>query len=206
MSVIAAIAKWVRETSGLATGQVYWARQRGDTPPGTCIAMTLDNETPYGQDWLVQRDAENPVPAADLEFVMTGPRVSRLVLECLIGDQSWMTIRPDNILSKVVASRNLPNRSEELRAAGIGFGPVGAVTSLNVERAQIFDPRARVELTIHTISEVSELGTWIETIVVQPIVDGINGPQISIPPGASTDRDASSSAASSFTTGGARIP
>ncbi len=208
MSILGAIAEWVRVSSGLATGQVYWSRQRGETPPGTCIAMTLDGEIAVAQDWLVIQDAADPQPGADLEFVLTGPRVSRLVLECLIGDQSWMSVRPDQILSRVLASRNLPTRSAALRAAGIGFGPIGPVQSLNIERASIFDPRARVELAIHTISEVSELGTWIETVAFDPIIDGIQLPQVSIPPEpeASVDRSASSSSTSGFTTGGERVP
>lgn len=201
-----AIAKWVRETSGLAVGQVYWAKQRKGTPAGTCIAMTLEGELEYGQDWLVISDAPSPVPGADVQFTMTGPRVSRLVLECLIGDQDWMAVEPDRILSRVVASRNLPLRSEALRAAGVGFGPIGPIQPINIERAQIFDPRARVEITIHTISEVSELGTWIETVAIEPFVDEMPLPQISTPVETSTDRATTVNTASSFVTGGERIP
>lgn len=205
MSIRGAIAKWVRETSGLAVGKVYWAKQRGAIPSGTCISMTLEGETSYGQDWTSVRDAAAPVPGADIEIVLTGPRVSRLVLECYIGDQDWETVQPDKILSRVVASRNLPGRAAELRAAGVGFGPVGPIQPLNIERAQIFDPRVRVELAIHTISEVSELGTWIETTAVEPFVDDVPLAQVNAPVETSTDRVGTADTASSFVTGGERI-
>lgn len=180
-----AIFDWVSAGSGLVQGAdgidtVQWADQKPPRPSTCHISMRIKGELGFGQDWMTQSAAPAPVPGADLEFTMTGPRVSTLVLECFAGDQKWGAVRPDRKLSNVIAARNLPTISYALRRAGVGFGPIGPVQVLELARGVIFEPRALVEITIHTISRVSELGTWIERVEVAPTITA-NGQEIVLP-------------------------
>lgn len=164
-----AIYDWVSGVSGLTT---IWSRQKGPRPSTPHIVMTLAGEDEYGSDWMTAEllDEEDAEPGADVQFTMVGPRVVTLKLECFTVDQDWNEVRPERVLSRVLAGRRLPSKAVALRAGGVGFGTIGKILAVSVERAQIFEPRAEVEITLHSVSQVSELGTYIEKVEVTPTV------------------------------------
>lgn len=178
-TVAKAIYDWVVAGSGLAAAQVIWADQRGKQPSGCYIAMRIENEREFGADWeetstLAQSDDD------DVEVAVHGVRVATLVLECFAAGDPWSTAKPERRLRSVLTARRLPTVRFALRAANVGIGPVAPVQTLAIERAQLFEPRARVEVTLHLASVAAERSTWIETVKILPEVDGIQQPEITV--------------------------
>lgn len=163
-TVLDAIYDWVQSFSGLAEANVIWEDERGPTPEGTYISMELDLTRQFGHDWTEIADAEDPVPGADLQFSAVGARTAQLRLQCFAGCDRWITARPVERLGDILSARSLPSQRIALRQAGIGFGPISAVQSVQFQRAggSLFEPRAIVTMELHLVSRVSELGTWIE--------------------------------------------
>jgi len=180
-----AIRNWVANSSGLnadseGRGPVIWAKNRAPRPNAPYIALALSGDIEAARDWMVLKEIDegDPVPAApgaDIDFVMTGPRVEELTIDIFCNDDLWDTVRPERVLRRVLAARSLPSVAQALRAAGIGFGPITPIQSLAIERSTIFEPRARVTIAVHTISEVSERGTWIERAEITPEIKDAGG-------------------------------
>lgn len=184
-----AIHDWVKNSSGLVAdsagrGPVIWSGQKAPRPNAPYIALTLLGDQPVAQDWMTVEDVapEEAEPGADLEFTMVGPRSERLRIECFAAEEVWASVRPERVLRRVIAARRLPSHAQALRAAGIGLGPVGQVNLLAIDRAQLFEPRVQVEIALHTISEISERGTWIERVEIESEVSGITLPTVIVPP------------------------
>ncbi len=168
-----ALVTWIAAGAGISEDNVSWTQERGPGTKGCYIAITLGGEVEVGGDWTEVRDlaAEDRAPGADVAIVLKGPRTRSLKLECFAGGDPWVTARPEAKLARALKARNLPSHSQALRAAGVGFGPIGPVTVQGIERSKIFESRAIVEMTLHVVSEISELGTWIERVEITPILN-----------------------------------
>lgn len=164
-----AIHQWVVAHSGIAEDHVIWEEQRGPQPPtGTYISLMIRDVRSFGLDW-------NEITAYGdgIKHSIKGPRVATLVIQCFCGGRPWFEAQPQDRLETVIASRALPSRAQSLRAAGVGFGPIGPVDALAIERSTLFEPRARVEATIHLTSAVEELNTYIESVEAEETIGNI---------------------------------
>ncbi len=164
-----AIRDWVFTSSGLVAdsagrGPVVWARNKAPRPSKPYIAVSISAEREHGAPWTTTRDADDPQPGADLEIAVTNIATATLTLECFAVDHPWEVVRPEKVLSRVLASRNLPTRAEALRQGGVGFGPVGAVQLDELDRGGFTESLARATIVVHLANQVSELGTWMESI------------------------------------------
>ncbi len=176
-----AIYDWVVAGSELDEAQVIWAEERGPQPQGCYISMRIGDERSFGGDWVRQSepDGSDEDPTM-IMYTATGVRVLKLTLECFAAGDAWSTARPAARLARVLAVRRLPSIAEALSAARVGIGPITPVQVLELERAKIFEPRAQVEITLHLISEVSELVPSIDTVEIVPTFDEITSPTIEV--------------------------
>jgi hypothetical protein len=157
-----AIHSWVATASGLPQDRVVWGGQNGPRPPTPFIEMRCAALLSGGIDWVDTRDAENPEPGLELEYLVRGSRTAELQLTCFgdaVGDQSSTAI-----LDRVIAGAQLPSVKQALLAGRVGVGDSEPVTWLGrVINFSDFEPRAIVRVTLHLASEISELGTFVET-------------------------------------------
>jgi hypothetical protein len=163
-----AIHDWVVATSGLSATSIVWADQRApQAPAGLYIELRCSDPVPFGQDWDDIEQLVSPAPGAELKHRLRGTRVAVLEIACYPHGAKWRDAQPARRLNEIVSGRNLPLRAQALRAGGIGFGTIGKILDLNLERSTLFEPRSVVEVNLHLTSEVTELGTYIERTEVQ---------------------------------------
>lgn len=185
-----AIRDWVANGSGLSAdsagrGPAIWTGNRAPRPNAPYIALTLGGDLEASQAWTEVREIpeEEQVPGADVDIAMVGPQVEDLTIEIFCEDELWATVRPERVLRRILAARRLPTVAQALRTAGIGFGPVTAIQTLAIARSEVFEPRARVTIAVHTISEVTERGTTIEQMeFTADTVKNDGGEVLTIPP------------------------
>jgi len=113
-------------------------------------------------------------------YEATGHRVAELQLQCFAGGAKWRDARPVARLANVLSSRVLPVRSALLRAAGVGFGLIGPVQSLKLDRSTVLEPRAVVTMSIHLVSVQREIGSWIQHVELTPTINSVVQPTILI--------------------------
>lgn len=165
------IFDWVKSGSGLDDDNILWALEQGPSlPVGVFISMELHDEDTFGNDWLTYEAAEEPEAGAEIVVTSQGPRVSKLTLTAWSNGTKWKDSRPDLLLKQVRDSTNLPKIYDTLRAAGVGIGGWSAVRTVKVERSQIFDPCATLEVNIHTVDSISATDTDIKTVTVSATV------------------------------------
>jgi hypothetical protein len=95
-------------------------------------------------------------------YAVRGTRTACLWLQCFgeaVGDQNVIAI-----LDRVRAGAKLPSVKQALNTAGIGVGSSDPTRFLgrSINRAN-FEPRGILEIYLHLSSEISELGTFIQT-------------------------------------------
>lgn len=159
-----AIAAWVRAGSGLGIGQVIWAAQDGPRPATPYISIATVSIVRVGQDWADTHDAPSPAPGAEIEFRARGSRVVTLSLQCYATEPTGASMAMA-ILENVVASAVLPTHNDNLDAAGFGvsnFDPVSSISG--VINSSNFEPRAATQVRGFVSHEITELGTYIETV------------------------------------------
>lgn len=164
-TIEAAIHAWIVAGSGLAGTHVYWA-DRGDVPSGTRIVMrssTVDGES---HDWIDRESPEDPDPGEELLYVLRGPRIVTLSLQCIGGDEHGSD-QCLAILEAAITKRRLPSIARALSLAGVGFGKVGRSQAIPGNRSTVFEPRAVIEIPLHLASEVSEPGPSIAHVEVE---------------------------------------
>lgn len=170
-----AIFDWVVAGSELDEDHVIWEDERGPQPQGCYIAMQVGDERSFGADWsktsLIESSDEDN---GEIMYTLTGTRVLTLVLECFAAGEDWQTARPAARLARVITARRLPSIAFALSQARVGIGTIQPVQVLKLERAKIFESRARVEINLHLVAQVSETAPWIETVelTVEPNEDG----------------------------------
>lgn len=72
------------------------------------------------------------------------------------------------LLERVLASVVLPTPHAILRVANLGVSQVATIQSTDaVVNSTVFEPRAVVDVLVHCTSEITELGTFIETVELE---------------------------------------
>jgi hypothetical protein len=154
-----AIATWVA-----TGGATMWSDDDGPRPATPFVRMSIDGLLRRGVDAVTVEDAATPTAGAEIEHKVRGPRKLVLTLQCFATSPTG-TGRAIAILETIIASARLPTVRAALTAAKLGLGPVGAVKSMGgVINTANFEPRATVEIHLHTVAEQSEFGTYIETV------------------------------------------
>jgi hypothetical protein len=162
----AAIKAWAAAGSGLASDHVIWSRQGGPRPSGAFISMSILSVRPVGRDWVHTRDATVPAEGAEIVHVAQGVREAALRLQCFAGTATGATT-PQALLEAVVAAAKLPTRRAALIAAGVGILSMGTVLPIDgVIGSSVFEPRAVLEVRLLVSSEVTETGTFVESVEV----------------------------------------
>lgn len=156
-----AIATWIA-TGGVA---VTWAGQpHAPRPAPPFVRMRLEGVRMVGQDWIDVVDAAAPTAGAEIEHMARGTRTLTLSLQAFVVAGTG-ALAAAAILEKIITAARLPTARDALTAAGIGLGTVGMVKSIDgVINSATFEPRAVVDILLHTVSEQVETGTYIETV------------------------------------------
>lgn len=151
-----ALYLWVLSGSGLAADHVIWS-DRAPIPAGTYIGMRLKGGKTVSDDWL------KPEKTADNRIILhaRGTRNPTLELTCFAG-ANFGSARCEAILSRVVAALAFPDIRGILRTGDVGIGTIGPPRTVDGVRSQMFDPRAIIEILLHTSIDVAREGSAIE--------------------------------------------
>lgn len=176
-----AIIDWIKAGTGLAAGQVIWDGQNEGAPTGQYVSvlpLALDRQ---GRDWELTEanPASTGLDGVELIHKVQGPRFLTLSIQCFGGPVLGST-SPMGRLEQLGATSDLPDLAliddptpaEILRAGGLAladFGPIQSVGRLinTINTA----PRAAVTALLNLTSEVSKLGSYIETVLMTGTVD-----------------------------------
>lgn len=156
-----AIATWV----ALSGATPVWSAQpRAPRPAPPIVRMALDGVGVNGHDWIDVADAAAPTAGAEIEHTVRGMRTLVLTLQAF-ATVGTGALAAHALLEKVIASARLPTARDALRAAKVGIGEIGKIKRIDgVINSVTFEPRAVVEIVLHTVSELAETGTYIETV------------------------------------------
>lgn len=166
----AAIRAWVvAATSGLGVTDVIWADQRGPRLAAPYLTLKLGLRR-VGQDWLEVRDNEfsDGEDGEEIQHRQRGVREGALTLTCY-GSADGVeptAASPEAVLDAAQSGVRLPTAAAALRAANVGvldFGPVGGPSGT---LGGLLEPRAVLVARLSLSSEVSELGTYIESVEI----------------------------------------
>lgn len=166
-----ALYAWVKAGTGLPAAQVIWEQPGAPRPTGQYVAMRIGPVTRVGQDWLDIDDAASPAAGAELEFFSRGQRVTTLSLQCFAGPATGIHGAVQT-LDTLVSKSILPTLHDALVTAGVGILNFTPVQSTDGIVGEVFEPRALLTATLMLASEVSELGTYIETTELTNEVTG----------------------------------
>lgn len=155
-----AIHAWIVAGSGLPAGQVIWATQGGggQTPTGMYISMRIIAVDVVSDDWILSKAS-----GAAVVHSVRGTRNPMLEITCFAGP-NYGAGRAELVLARVPAAIRLPSIANRLRRADVSVGTVGKIRAVNGTRSGMFDPRAIVEIELHTTIELVEQGQSIETV------------------------------------------
>lgn len=161
-----ALHNWVVVGSGLDTQHVIWSRQSAPRPTPPYIAMSIANISQVGQDWIKVEDNVGGEAGEEVIHKARGQRKISLSLQCFGGESSG-DASSYSVLELVRSKSRLPTIRDSLRNAGVGILSIGQITSLDgIVGVVKFEPRATLESLLILSSEVTELGTYIETVKV----------------------------------------
>lgn len=160
-----ALRAWVVASSGLADSQVYWSDRGGPVPTPPCIAMSIDDITPQGTDWVTYSNAPAPVtPGQELVSKAQGMRTATLTLQCKAPNPTTAAptgaIVPGYTLTDVLSA--LPLYYQAIDDAGAGIGRASSTQTLPDMRGDILEPRAIATLELHLGSSIEGRETYIE--------------------------------------------
>ena len=157
-----ALHAWVVAGSGLAAHHVIWAAEAtggGPAPGGTYIEMRLIAVDRDSSDWLVSTRTSS----GDVLLHVQGTRRPTLELTCIAGER-YGSLRASQILDRVLTAVQQPTVAAILHAGGVGVGTRGKINVVPGVRSAMFDPRAVVEVGLHTMIDISEPGSAIESV------------------------------------------
>lgn len=165
-----AIHSWIVSGSGLSADKVIWKDQTGPRPSTPFVMMSIESIRNPGLDWRDAERLDNPDSGEEIRYSVRGMRVARLTLECF-GEATGDT-NPVSVLDATLSASALPSIRNALRTAKIGIGTIEPVRSLTgLINSVMREPRAMVTVGLHLTSELSELGTNIETVIYEIEVD-----------------------------------
>lgn len=160
----AALQAWVVAGTGLSANQVRWSQQDApQTRPMVTLQMSVART---GQDWLDVVDNPTPTAGAEILHKARGTRKATLSIQAFSADAVGAS-GARALLERLVSRAKLPSMTALLDAVNAGLAPLGEVTTIDgVVGSTRFDPRAMLEASFFLVSEVSESGTYIETVEV----------------------------------------
>lgn len=170
-TIEAGIHAWAVAGTPLVAANVIWAKDTGPRPVGTYIALSATVRT-IGRAWLDVRDADAPVPGA--EIIRTARTVKKLSLQIQCfdgsasGDASSMAV-----ISNLTEYASLPSQKALFKIAGWApavFDPV--LDFSGVRGGSKFEPRSIMTCHGYITGEVSETGTFIEFVSFENQIDG----------------------------------
>ena len=157
--ILEALRVWVASASGVTA---IFARQEGARPASPYITISVSTRR-IGQDWLDVEDADTPTAGAEIVHRARGQRELTITLQAFGGPVGETA--PAALLELVQAKSILPTPRDALNAAGIGIGTFGPVRVFDTLRnGDVLETRASMEVRGFIASEVSETGTYIETV------------------------------------------
>lgn len=163
-----AIHAWIVAGSGLDADHVIWSAEAtggGPMPSGTYVEMRLLATDTVSEDWVISRNESETIVNH-----VRGTRHPTLELTCFAGGR-YGANRAQSILTRVLAALRLPRVAALLRSSEVGIGDRGKVRVLEGRRSTMFDPRAVVEVELHTCIDITDIGSAIERVEME-LVDG----------------------------------
>jgi hypothetical protein len=165
-----AIHAWIVSGSQLAAANVRWAHQDSARAAGAWISLKVISDEGIGHDWIDIIDVEDPVVPAEgeigseIEHRVRSVREIVLSIQCFAGAATG-TASAVSILRRVAMAAKLPAARDALVAGRVGILALGPVQSIAELISTIdFEPRAMLEARLSAVDELSELGTYIETV------------------------------------------
>ena len=159
-------------TTGLAAGNVIWAQQDASRPAGAWISLAFLSLAEAGPPWLDVTEAVPPVDGAEILHTVRAQIVGSLEAQCFAGDATGAGSAVA-LLERVRERLRFPSVADPLVAAGVAVLDRGPVQQIGggVLNSAVFEPRAVLVLRFSAASEVTETGTFIETVEVDGVVD-----------------------------------
>jgi len=169
-SVENAIHAWVVAGSGLPADKVIWSLQTGPLLELPYITMRCAVVSTSGLDWIDLEFAANPTPENEVDYIVRGSRRALLELQCYADATDVTGMAAQSILGNVIASARLPSIRSALNTAKIGVSVAEPIQFLGQVADSVgFEPRAITRIPMHLVNEISETGTFIETVQIVPI-------------------------------------
>ncbi len=185
---------------GLAAGMPYWIRKfdankitfhsRFTDAINNVAAVDITGSAGTGTHTIVDR-ADTVRAGQEIQHKARGTREIRLTIQVFQGDTTLSSgaaspaaeaATPTQLAEQILAYVRLPSIRDALRAAGVGYLGPGPVNSLDGSLGfSVFEPRATVDVRLHAVSEVVEDGTVIETVELEPTVNGASQPAVWVP-------------------------
>lgn len=165
-TIESAIHAWVVAGSGLAGERVVFSGQNHPRPAKPFVTIRLDLSGPIGVPWLaVSNTAGSP---AGQEITRTSGSMKTLGVSMqAFSDSAAGAASPQAILGAVANAAGLASVRDALNTANVGVNSIGSVQRIDgVINSTRFEPRATMQVTCSVPAEVSETGTYIETVEV----------------------------------------
>lgn len=163
-----AIHTWVVAGSDLTASHVIWDYEGGKRPSLPYIEMSISDVDGVGHDW---HRREYVSVDDNLKITYQGHRTAVLTLQCFGVPGRGDGAVP--ILSDVISA--LAMYEYDLDLAEVGIGTTGPVTLIQGQRGGILEPRGRVEVNLHLISELERRTDYIERISITVVAKNVQG-------------------------------
>lgn len=163
-----ALFTWVVNATEIPAKRVVWEHQRAPRPDSSTtpfIEMMITELRKFGYDWEDVSDNPSPSPGAEIIRTARGSRVCVLSIQCFSKYMIGGTVQNAmSALNDIVSF--FPFAADALRANDIGvmeFGPWrGGPLPIPIG----LDPRAKLDVTFSTSSELSMPDTYIQYVSV----------------------------------------
>lgn len=166
-TIRAALVAWVRAATSLGAENVFWSQAGRPRPSGRYVELRARRVGVVGRDWVDASTTDTPDPGEEVTHTVRGAREIAVEMQCFEGIGTSTADTPADYLERALLAARLPSRVAAFAVAGIGLGKVGPVLAMDGDLGfSVFEPRAVVEVRFHATSEVTELGTSIETVEV----------------------------------------
>lgn len=165
-----ALTAWALAGSGLASGQAIWSYPGIDAarPEPPYIALSFSAIHEVGHAWEDREFPEDPDEGAEIKRLHRNAHVATLSLQLFADSATGETGAMARMHDTLAA---LDVYMEDLDAAGIGIGNVGAVTLVAGRRNTLLEPRAVAEVELHLISELVSYVTYVATVQLKVTAD-----------------------------------
>lgn len=170
----------VDASSGLGDEGIFYSDQDGPSPqPSPYVTIFIGDLINIGVDGSTRDYAADRNPGAEIVRTTHGMRKLPVRFQAFTP-QVVGSATARNILAKLQADLALPTYRDPLNSAGLGVlnqGDVKWVPKINNTQ---FEGRAVLEVLFCIPQSASDSTGWIETVNVQPVINGIELPIVPI--------------------------